>query len=60
VLEGTSKILQMVVLLGDGVEEAPVIAVGVGVEEAEPTQASILARASEKSGEAVFEAEIFA
>jgi len=60
VLERNVEIFADVVVLGDGVEEFIGDAVGVGVEEAEPTQVGDACELVEEGGEAVFEAEIFA
>ena len=60
VLEGQIEVFADVVVPGDGFEQAAGDAVGIGVEEAEPAQAIDAGEGVEQSGEAVFEAEVFA
>ena len=54
------EILADVIVLGDGREQAPCDAVGVGIEEAQPAQAFNPRERVEQQGEAVLDAEIFA
>jgi GGDEF domain-containing protein len=60
VLQRHVEIFADVVVPGDGVKQLAGDAVGIGVEEAQPAQAFDAGERVEQSGEAVFEAEVFA
>ena len=60
VLQRHVEVFADVVVAGDGFEQAAGDAVGIGVEEAQPAEALDCGRGVEESGEAVFEAEVFA